>query len=206
VIAVMGLRLAIASLAASLLTSATMDGPQSYGHPQRPVRVATGPILRPFPEQAQADVPPTIAHGYAKLMAQQFGLSFVEQPHDNTLAAIAAVCTRQADLVLVQGAATDLHLPCASLIQSRPFRGGDTVLAGPLGAPLPHDASGLNGLKLAAVEGDPYPDWLAARHSQAQVLATPNMHAALALVDAGTADAAIGPSRPPHPRRSSCLI
>jgi len=192
VIAVMGLRLAIASLAACLLTSATMDGPQSSGHPQRPVRVATGPMLRPFPEQAQADVPPTIAHGYAKLVAQQSGLSFVEQPYDSTLAAIAAVCTRQADLVLVQGAATDLHLPCASLIQSRPFRGGDTVFAGPLGTPLPHDASGLNGLKLAAVKGDPYPDWLAARHSQAQALATPNMHAALALVDAGTADAAIG--------------
>jgi len=50
----------------------------------------------------------------------------------------------------------------------------------------------LNGLRLAAVEGDSYPDWLAARPSQAQVLATPNMHAALALVDAGTADAAIG--------------
>lgn len=191
-IAAMWLRLAIASLAACLLTSATMDGPQSSGHPQRPVRVATGPMLRPFPEQAQPDAPPTIAHRYANLVARHSGLSFVEQPHESTLAAIAAVCARQADLVLVQGAATDLPLPCTSLIQSRPFRGGDTILAGPLDTPLPHDASGLSGLKLAAVEGDPYPAWLAARHPQTQILAAPNMHAALALVDAGTADAAIG--------------
>ncbi len=191
-IAAMWLRLAVASLAACLLTSATMDGPQPSGHQRRPVRVATGPMLRPFPEQARPDAPPTIAHRYAKLVAQHSGLSFIEQPHDSTLAAIAAVCAQHADLVLVQGAVTDLPLPCTSLIQSRPFHGGDTVLAGPLGTPLPHDASGLSGLKLAAVEGDPYPAWLAARHPQAQVLAAPNMHAALALVDAGTADAAIG--------------
>jgi len=99
----MWLRLAIASLAACLLSSATMDGPPSSLHPQRPVRVATGPMLRPFPAQAQPDAPPTIAHRYAKLVARHSGLSFVEQPHDSTLAAIAAVCARQADLVLVQG-------------------------------------------------------------------------------------------------------
>gem|GEM_PF-4749905 len=83
-------------------------------------------------------------------------------------------------------------MPCASLIQSRPFLGGDTALEGPLGTPLPHDASGLSGLKLAAVEGDPCRGWLAVRHPQAQVLAAPNLHAALALVGAGTSDAAIG--------------
>lgn len=191
-IAAMWMRLAIASLAACLLTSATMNGRPSSGHSQRSVRVATGPMLRPFPEQAQPDAAPTIAHRYAKLVARHSGLSFVEQPHESTLAAVAAVCARQADLVLVQGSVADLPLPCASLIQSRPFRGGNTVLAGPLGTPLPHDASGLNGLKLATVDGGPYPDWLAARHPQAQILAAPNMHAALALVDAGTADAAIG--------------
>ncbi len=185
-------RMTIAALAVCLLTSATMDGPQPTGHPRRPVRVATGPMLRPFPEPPQPDAPPTIAHRYAKLVAQHSGLSFIDQPHDSALAAIAAVCTRQADLVLVQGAASDLPLPCAGLIQSRPFRGGDTVLAGPLGAPLPHNAGGLRSQKLAAVEGGPYPAWLIARHPQVEVIAAPNMHAALALVDAGKADAAIG--------------
>lgn len=186
-------RLATAALSLCLLASATIEAPQSQPwHEGRGVRVATGPMLRPFPDQEQPDTLPTIAHRYAKLVTQHSGLSFIEQPHDSTLAATTAVCAGQADLVLVQGSTSDLPLPCPGLIQSRPFRGGDTVLAGRMDSTLPHDAGNLRNLTLAAVDGGPYPAWMAERHPDVKILAAPNMHAALAMVEAGAADAAIG--------------
>jgi len=181
-----------AVLALCLLARATAGDPQQPRRDGQPVRVATGPLLRPFPEPSHPDAPPTLAHRYAKLVAHHSGLSFVEHPYDTTRAAIAAVCEQQADLVLVQGASKDLQLPCAGLIESRAFRGGDTVLAGRLGMPLPHDAADLRALRLAAVEGGPYPAWVAERHPSVQVIRVANMHAALMAVESGDADAAIG--------------
>lgn len=182
----------IALMAWCLLTRATAGDTPPTLHDGVAIRVATGPLLRPFPEPPRPDAPPTLAHRYAKLVAHHSGLAFVEHPYGSTLAAVAAVCARQADIVLVQGASKDLHLPCTGLIESRSFRGGDTVLAGRLNSPLPRDAAGLRALRVAAVKGGPYPAWIAERDPSTQIIPVANMHAALAAVESGAADAGIG--------------
>jgi len=67
-----------------------------------------------------------------------------------------------------------------------------TALAGRNGTRLPRDADGLDALVLAAVQGGAYPGWLAQHAGNVRVLAVPNVYAALAAVEAGAADAAIG--------------
>lgn len=161
--------------------------------PGREVRVAAGPTLHPAPEDvADPELLQTLAHGYAALVARHSGLAFVETPFPSTLAAMMAVCEGRADLVLVQGAGDGSRLPCPSLAPSRSFPGGASVLAGRIGERLPRRVSDAGTLRIAAVAGGPYPGWLAERHPAVAVLPQPSMRAALAAVDAGIADAAIG--------------
>ncbi|WP_445514551.1 ATP-binding protein [Stenotrophomonas sp. 3(2025)] len=155
------------------------------------VRVAAGPTLHPAPDDAaNPEVLQTLAHGYAALVARHSGLVFVEVPFSSTHAAMAAVCEGRADLVLAQG--TGLPLPCPDLAPSRSFHGGASVLAGRIGERLPRRLADARTQRIAAVEGGPYPAWLAQHHPAVPVLPQPSMRAALAAVDAGIADAAIG--------------
>ncbi len=159
----------------------------------REVRVAAGPTLHPAPEDAaNPELLQTLAHGYAALVARHSGLAFVEVSFPSTLAAMRAVCEGRADLVLVQGAGDAPHLPCPSLAPSRSFHGGASVLVGRIGERLPRRVADAGTLRIAAVEGGPYPAWLAEHHPAVTVLPHPSMRAALAAVDAGIADAAIG--------------
>lgn len=159
----------------------------------REVRVAAGPALQPAPEDAaDPELLQTLAHGYASLVARHSGLVFVEIRFPSTLAAMIAVCEGRADLVLVQGASDGARLPCPSLAPSRSFPGGASVLAGRIGERLPRRVSDVGTLRIAAVAGGPYPAWLADRHPAVAVLPQPSMRAALAAVDDGIADAAIG--------------
>ncbi|WP_313440450.1 ATP-binding protein [Stenotrophomonas sp.] len=178
------------ALVASTSTGGTRHERWSAG---RDVRVATAPNLRPLPDRQQRpEVLPTLAHGYAELVERHSGLTFIEHALGSTRAALEAVCSYQADLVLVQGAPDDLDLPCPELVASRSFHGGGSALVGRLGEVLPRDPDAFDSLILAAVEGGPYPDWLTARYPGARISPVPNVHAALAAVETGAADAAIG--------------
>lgn len=157
------------------------------------VRVATSPALRPLPAELARSMPlPTLAHGYAGLVARHARLQFVDHPYPTTGAAIAAVCAREADLVLVVGNPGHPPPPCPGMVASPRFHGGKTVLAGRPGEWLPRDINDFNGRVLAVVEGGPYAGWLRAHHPQIQLLHRPDLHAALAAVIAGHADAAVG--------------
>lgn len=180
-------------LLALLPATSTGDGLQWQWPAGREVRVATAPTLRPLPEHAHDDgALPTLAHGYASLVTRYSGLHFLDQPHPDVQAGIAAVCSHQADLVLVHGALKDLHPPCTRLAMSRGFHGGPSALAGRAGERLPRDAEDLGTLLLATVAGGSYTDWLAEQHPDVRVLPVPNLHAALMAVETGAADAAIG--------------
>ncbi|WP_343650863.1 ATP-binding protein [Stenotrophomonas sp.] len=159
----------------------------------RQVRVATYPTLRPFPDApGSRPVLPTIAHGYAELVERHSGLAFVDTPYDSLRQALLALCSREADLILVQGSAIDHDASCALQTGRRSFPGATTALAGRNGTRLPRDADGLDALVLAAVQGGAYPGWLEQHAGDVRVLAVPNVYAALAAVEAGAADAAIG--------------
>jgi len=178
-------------IALVLAASTPAGGPQHERW--REVRVATGPTLRPMQDRPRrADALPTLAHGYAQLVERHSGLVFTELPLGSTQAAIEAVCAHEADLVLVQGGPDDLHLPCPELSASRGFHGGGSVLASRRGEVLPRDPADFDGLVVAAIEGGPYPGWLAARYPGVHIARMTNAHAALAAVETGAADAAIG--------------
>ncbi len=165
---------------------------QRWG-PGSEVRVATAPSLRPVPAALAETTPlPTLAHGYAALVARHAQLRFLDLPYPTTAASVAAVCGRDADLVLVMGGSGHPQLPCPELVASAPFRGGRTVLAGQPGRWLPRGLPDLEGKILAVVEGGPYAGWLGTHNPRIHLLQLPDRHAALAAVVAGSADAAIG--------------
>lgn len=179
-------------LALLLLPAASAEDGQSWA-PGRQVRVATAPSLRPLPPGlAQAAPLPTLAHGYADLVARHSGLQFKEHPYPDTGTSVNAVCRGDADLVLVVGVARHLQPPCPGLVASASFRGGRTMLAGRTGGHLPRDITQLDHQTVAVVNGGPHSGWLAAHHPHVHALRLPNLHAALAAVEDGTADAAIG--------------
>ncbi len=78
-------------------------------------------------------------------------LQFQEHQHPSTGASVAAVCRREADLVLVIG--NHLQPPCPGLVASSTFRGGKTMLAGRSGERLPRDITELDHQVLAVLEG-----------------------------------------------------
>ncbi len=159
----------------------------------REVRVATAPSLRPLPAAlADSSTPLTLAHGYADLVAQHSGLRFRDLTYTSTSAAVAAVCRHEADLVLVMGNPSHRPLPCPDLMASGAFHGGRTVLASRKGERPPRDVTGVRAQVLAVVDGGPYADWLATHHPQIHLLHLHDRHAALAAVESGIADAAIG--------------
>jgi len=189
------LRFAPALLLALLLlpTVSAGDASSQRWAAGREVRVATAPSLRPLPRALADTAPlPTLAHGYATLVARHSQLRFTEQPYPSTDSSVAAVCRGDADLVLVIGAVRPLHQPCANLVASTPFRGGKTVLAGRSGGRLPHDVAQLEGRTLAVVNGGPYAEWLQAHHPHLRLLHLPDRHATLVAVETGAADVAIG--------------
>ncbi|WP_164136627.1 ATP-binding protein [Stenotrophomonas maltophilia] len=181
-------------LALILLPAASAEDVLSHQWPAgREVRVATAPSLRPIPAAFADTTPlPTLVHGYAKLVARRAQLQFLEQPHPSTGASLAAVCSRDADLVLVVGGSEHLQPPCPGLVTSSTFRGDRTMLAGRTGERLPRDTVELEGRVLAVIEGGPYAGWLEAHHPRIRLLHLSDRHAALAAVERGIADAAIG--------------
>ncbi|HHA2558603.1 TPA: ATP-binding protein [Stenotrophomonas maltophilia] len=179
-------------LALILLPAASAEDASSleWG-PGREVRVATTPSLHPVPAAlAGGTTLPSLAHGYANLVARRSQLQFQEHQHPSTGASVAAVCRREADLVLVIG--NHLQPPCPGLVASSTFRGGKTMLAGRSGERLPRDITELDHQVLAVLEGGPYAGWLAARHPHVRLLHLADRHATLAAVENGTADLAIG--------------
>ncbi|HEL3873748.1 TPA: transcriptional regulator, partial [Stenotrophomonas maltophilia] len=110
-------------LALLLLPAASAEDAQSHRWPPgREVRVATAPSLRPLPAGlADTASLPTLAHGYADLVARHSGLQFKEHPYPSTDASLHAVCRGDADLVLVVGAAGHPRPPCNHLASSAPF-------------------------------------------------------------------------------------
>lgn len=161
--------------------------------PGSTVRVATTPSLRPLPAAlADPSSPPTLAHGYANLVARHAQFRFLEHPYPTTAASILAVCHHEADLVMVFGGARHQPLPCPGLAASTAFRGGATLLAGRAGEWLPREMRELDGRVIAVVEGGPYASWLHAHHPQVRLRQLPDRHAALAAVESGLADVAIG--------------
>lgn len=186
-------RVILLALLTLLPCTSAGDIPHGKWAAGRVVRVAAAPTLHPVPEDAaDPEVLQTLAHGYAALVARHSGLTFVEVPFSSTLAAMIAVCEGRADLVLAMGADAGARLPCPSVAPSRSFPGGASVLAGRIGERLPRRVADLGTLRIAAVAGGPYPAWLAQHHPSVPVLPHPSMRAALAAVDAGIADAAIG--------------
>lgn len=161
--------------------------------PGSSVRVATAPSLRPVPPAlADTSSPPTLAHGYAALVARHAQLGFQDRPYPTTAASILAVCRHEADLVMVFGGARHQALPCPDLAASSRFRGGATLLAGRAGEWLPREMRELDGRVVAVVEGGPYAGWLRAHHPQIRLQHLPDRHAALTAVESGLADVAIG--------------
>ncbi|WP_329847744.1 ATP-binding protein [Stenotrophomonas hibiscicola] len=159
----------------------------------REVRVATAPSLRPLPAPLADSIPlPTLAHGYAQLAADHSGLRFRDIAYTSTRAAVTAVCRHEADLVLVMGGPAHRPRPCPGLMASGAFDGGKTVLAVRKGEHAPRDVGSVRAQVLAVIRGGPYASWLATHHPQVRLLHLPDRHAALAAVDNGIADAAIG--------------
>ena len=181
-------------LALLLLPAASAEDAQSQRWlPGHEVRVATAPSLRPLPSDLAGTAPlPTLAHGYADLVARHSGLQFKEHPYPSTGTSVSAVCRGDADLVLVVGAARHLPPSCPHLVASAPFRGSRTMLAGRVDERLPQDIAQLDGRTVAVVNGGPYAGWLDAHHPQVPLLYLPDRHATLAAVEAGMADVAIG--------------
>ncbi|MGG2099350.1 hypothetical protein [Stenotrophomonas sp. NRRL B-14846] len=141
---------------------------------------------------ADTSSPPTLAHGYANLVARHAQLRFLEQPYPTTAASILAVCHHEADLVMVFGGARHQALPCPDLAASSRFRGGATLLAGRASEWLPREMHELGTRVVAVVEGGPYAGWLHAHHPQVRLRHLPDRYAALAAVESGLADVAIG--------------
>lgn len=181
-------------MALILLPAASAEDAHLQAWPAgREVRVATAPSLRPLPATlADSSTLPTLAHGYANLVAQHSGLRFRDLSYTSTSAAVAAVCRHEADLVLVMGSPSRRPPPCPDLMASGAFHGGRTVLATRKGERPPRDVTGVRAQVLAVVDGGPYADWLATHHPQIHLLHLHDRHAALAAVESGIADAAIG--------------
>ena len=106
--------LSIGLLALLLLPAASAEDIRSPRWlPGSSVRVATAPSLRPVPSTLiDATAPPTLAHGYANLVARHAQLHFLEHPYPTTAASILAVCHHDADLVMVFDGARHLSLAC----------------------------------------------------------------------------------------------
>lgn len=192
-------------LALLLLPAASAEDVHSQRWmPGSQVRVATAPSLRPVPASLAGSTPlPTLAHGYADLVARHARLDFVDLPYPTTTAAIAAVCHQEADLVLVLAGAMRHTLPCPDLVASGRFHGGATLLVGRTGEWLPREMHELEGRTIAVVDGGPYTVWLRAHHPATRLLYVPDRHATLAAVESGLADLAIGmePTLRPMVRR-----
>ncbi|MDA5337020.1 ATP-binding protein [Stenotrophomonas maltophilia] len=186
--------LSIGLLALLLLPAASAEDIRSPRWlPGSSVRVATAPSLRPVPSTLiDATAPPTLAHGYANLVARHAQLRFLEHPYPTTAASILAVCHHDADLVMVFDGARHLSLACPGLAASGRFRGGATLVAGRAGEWLPRQMGELDGQVIAVVEGGPYAGWLGAHHPQIRLKQMPDRHAALSAVESGLADMAIG--------------
>ncbi len=169
------------------------DAPIRPWESGREVRVATAPALRQMPATLADSAPmPSLAHGYASLVERHARLRFLEQAYPSGSASVVAVCQHKADLVLVMGQSRQQPRPCPGLLESVAFPGGRTMLAGRAGQPLPHDIVELGTRVLAVVEGGPYADWLALHHPSIKRLHLADRHAALAAVESGIADVAIG--------------
>ncbi|KAF1017144.1 MAG: Sensor protein EvgS [Stenotrophomonas maltophilia] len=156
--------------------------------------IALDPAQRPLlgdgdPRRA----PASVTEGYARLVARQTGLHFVTHPQPDAGAALAAVCTERADLVLALLLDPLDPLPCHDLTVARDFMQAASLLA------VRRDSGGprhLHQLKpdalLAVVEGGAYPAWLRDHFPHIRQLRLPDMSTVLGAVESGIATAAIG--------------
>lgn len=155
----------------------------------RTVRIALDPgqyrALAPAAPPAAAG---KLVRGYAALVSARTGTRFQPWAAPSSTAALQAVCTGQADLMLLLGPLEDA--PCR-LAASRPYYRGQTLLAmRQATAPLRLGHTAAH--RVAVVGGSRYPTWLAAHYPRLQVIAVSDTPGALSAVENGIADVALG--------------
>lgn len=155
----------------------------------RTVRVATDPSQhRLLATESRAARDANLISGYARLVSEQTGLQFREQQVDSTRAALQDLCDGRADLMLLLGALDEA--PCAALAASPAYYRGQALLASRHTLPNPPDLADLR--RVAVVRGSRHDEWLAAYHPHLQVIGVPTLREALAAVETGVVDVALG--------------
>lgn len=183
-------------LAALLLRALFMASPVAPPAPpavpaRTVVRVAVDPSQRHVLSPPEAPLrQASLTHGYSILVSQRTGMRFVEHPYRSPEAALQAICRQRAHLMLLMGPVE--ALPCPGLIVSPAYYHGHSLLAYRRDDAAAGRLESLQGRRVAVVDGGRYDSWLLARHPEIQRMLVPDLHTALAAVEHGVADAAIG--------------
>lgn len=155
----------------------------------RVVRVATDPSqYRLLSTENRTARDSNLISGYAQLVSAQTGLQFREQQVESSQAALQDLCDDRADLVLLLGPLE--NAPCAALATSPPYYRGQTLLASRHTMPNPPDLADLR--QVAVVRGSRHDAWLATYYPHLQVVGLPTLREALAAVETGVVDVALG--------------
>ncbi|WP_421566867.1 ATP-binding protein [Stenotrophomonas sp. PD6] len=155
----------------------------------RVVRVATDPSQhRLLATESRAARDSNLISGYSALVAEQTGLQFRERQVESTQAALQDLCDGRADLMLLLGPLD--NAPCAALATSPAYYRGQTLLASRHTVPNPPDLADLR--RVAVVRGSRHDEWMAAYYPHLQVVALPTLREALAAVETGVVDVAVG--------------
>jgi two-component system sensor histidine kinase EvgS len=163
--------------------------PAAATPPTRVVRVATDPSQhRLLATESRAARDANLISGYAKLVSEQTGLTFREEQVESAHAALQDLCDGRTDLILLLG--TLDRAPCAALASSPAYYRGQTLLASRHTLPNPPDLADLR--RVAVVRGSRHDEWLAAYHPHLQVVGLPTLREALAAVENGVVDVAVG--------------
>lgn len=131
----------------------------------------------------------SLAHGYAALIGTHSGVRFDAHEVPSHQAALRAVCDRRADLMLMLGPLEEA--PCA-LASSVAYYRGETLLASRHANRARLSLTDTRPHRIAVVRGSRYPSWLRRHYPHLQVVPAPDLPGALAAVEAGIADAALG--------------
>lgn len=155
----------------------------------RVVRVATDPSQhRLLATESSGARDANLISGYATLVSAQTGLQFREQQVASTQAALQDLCDGRADLMLLLGPLE--NAPCVALAISPAYYRGQALLASRHTVANPPDLADLR--RVAVVGGSRHDEWLAAYYPHLEVVAMPTLREALASVETGVVDVAVG--------------
>lgn len=154
----------------------------------RVVRVAADPSQHGLlASNSRAARNTNLISGYARLVEEQAGLTFREQPVESAAAALQALCDGRADLMLLLGPLD--NTPCTSLAASPAYYRGQTLLASRHTQAHAPEFAHLR--RVAVVRGTRLAEWLGTYHPHLQVIGLPSLREALSAVEAGVVDAAL---------------